>query len=218
MHTWFSADCGTPPSKLLQRALKVGLNCIAVTEHNNVKGALEVQRLAQELGDSIKVIVAEEVRTPYGEITGFFLKEGVPPGLSPQETVKRIKEQGGLVSIPHPFDRLRGSPLRRDMLEAILPEVDIMEVFNARTTFLADCEKAKAFAKAHHLAPGAGSDAHHPLELGHVYVEIPDFSTPQEFKAALNHARIYAKRSSPLFHVVSRYFKWYKKLLRVSHV
>ena len=218
MHTRYSRDCGTPPQKLLERALKVGLSCIAVTEHDNIQGALEVERLARERGAALKVIVAEEIRTPYGEITGLFLKEEVPRGLSPQETARRIKEQGGLVSIPHPFDRFRSSPLKPDRLEELLPQIDIIEVFNARTMLLRDSERAREFARQRHLAASAGSDAHHPLELGHVFVELSDFNTPEEFKEALNHAHIYGHRSYPLFHVVSKYFKWYKRLRHLDHV
>ncbi|MEE9324142.1 MAG: PHP domain-containing protein, partial [Dehalococcoidia bacterium] len=128
MHTHYSSDCATPPERLVARCVEVGLSCIALTDHNTIKGALEVERMAP-----FKVIVAEEIKTPFGEITGLVLKEEVPPGLSPQETVARIKEQGGLVSIPHPFDRFRNSVLKYEALESILSQVDIIEVFNSRT-------------------------------------------------------------------------------------
>ncbi|MBI2867046.1 MAG: PHP domain-containing protein [Chloroflexi bacterium] len=218
MHTWYSRDCGTPPVKLLRRALKVGLSVIAVTEHNTIKGALEVQRLAREQNAPIKVIVAEEIKTPYGEITGLFLNEEVPKGLSPKETVERIKAQGGLVSIPHPFDRFRRSPLTHGALMSVLPQADIIEVFNARTTLLRDSQRARDLAKQYGIASSAGSDAHHPWELGHVFVEMPDFTTPAEFKQALLHAAIYGRRSTPLFHLVSRYYKWQRKLFGHTHV
>ncbi|MBI3743637.1 MAG: PHP domain-containing protein [Chloroflexi bacterium] len=210
MHTWYSKDCGTRPAALVKRALKVGLTCIAVTDHNTIKGGLEVQKIAPP---GLKVIVAEEVKTPYGEITGFFLKEEVPKGLSPEETCKRIKAQGGLVSIPHPYDRVRRYVLQPEVVEAIMPYIDIVEVFNARTTFLRDSDAARAFAEKHGFAKGAGSDAHCTLELGHVFVEMPPFDGAQGFKESLRAAKIKARRSSPLYHSVSTFTKIRKRVL-----
>ena len=198
MHTWRSKDCGTPPKSLVKRALKVGLSCIAVTDHNEVDGALEVRDLAPP---ELKVIVAEEIKTPYGEITGFFLRERIPPGLGPVETCRAIKEQGGLVSIPHPYDRVRNSPLDEDQVSGILPYIDIVEVFNARTTLERDNERAKAFATEHGFAMGAGSDAHCTLELGAVAVVMPPFEGPDGFLASLREASITGRRSSPLVHL-----------------
>ena len=187
MHTWRSRDCGTPPKSLVKRALKVGLSCIAVTDHNEVEGAFEVRELAPP---ELKVIVAEEIKTPFGEITGFFLNERIPPGLSPVETCQAIKEQGGLVSIPHPYDRVRNSPLDEDQIAGVLPYIDIVEVFNARTTLDRDNERAKAFAAEHGFAMGAGSDAHCTLELGAVAVVMPPFEGPDGFLASLREATI----------------------------
>ena len=210
MHTYNSKDCGTDPQDLVRRAVKVGLTCIAVTDHNTIKGALEVQQIAPT---ELKVIVAEEVKTPFGEITGFFLNEEVPQGLPPEETCKRIKEQGALVSIPHPYDRFRGSVLKADALESIMPYIDIVEVFNARTPFLRDSQKALDFAKEHDFLAGAGSDAHTPGELGHVYVEMAPFDGVEGFKDSLRHAKIHGRRSSPLYHLITTWTKWRKKRL-----
>ncbi len=207
MHTHYSSDCATPPERLVARCVEVGLSCIALTDHNTIKGALEVERMAP-----FKVIVAEEIKTPFGEITGLFLKEEVPPGLSPQETVARIKEQGGLVSIPHPFDRFRNSVLKYEALESILSQVDIIEVFNSRTTLLRDSEKARRFAQEHGFLCGAGSDAHTPMELGNVYVEMPNFNGPEEFKEALAKGKIIARRTNPLIHLTTAYTKIKKRL------
>ncbi len=211
MHTWHSKDCGTSPKALMQRALKVGLSCIAVTDHNTIKGALDVQQLAPP---ELMVIVAEEIKTSYGEITGFFLKEEVPPGLSPQETCRRIKEQGGLVSIPHPYDRYRRSVLDKDVLDGILPMIDIIEVFNARTPLLRDSDRARQFAQQHGFLMGAGSDAHCTWELGHVHIEMPDFAGVQGFKESLRRAAIHGRRSTPLVHALTTLTKWRKKYLR----
>ncbi len=208
MHTWFSKDCMTPPEKLVERCRKVGLDCIAMTEHNTIKGALEAKHIAP-----FRVIVAEEIKTTHGEITGMFLKDEVPKGLSPEETVKRIKAQGGLVSIPHPFDRFRRSPLEYDALLRIVQDVDIIEVFNARTTLLRDSHRAAAFAREHGKVAGAGSDSHSAHELGSVFVHLPEFdiNDPQSFKAALNHARIEGRRANPLVHLISKFAKYKKR-------
>ena len=208
MHTWHSKDCGTPPRALMERAIKVGLSCIAVTDHNTTAGGREIKAMAPP---ELKVIVAEEVKTPYGEITGFFLEEDVPAGLSPEETCKRIKDQGGLVSIPHPYDRVRRSVLDKEVLEAIKPYIDIIEVFNSRTPMLRDSNKALEFAKEHDFLAGAGSDAHCPGELGHVYIEMEPFDDIEGFKDSLRHAKIHGRRSTPLYHVVTTLTKWRKK-------
>lgn len=214
MHTWHSHDCGTPPKSLIERALKVGLTCIAVTDHNQIDGALTVRELAPS---QLKVIVAEEIKTPFGEITGLFLNKRVPPGLSPEETCCAIKDQGGLVSIPHPYDRVRYSPLDESQLSTILPYIDIVEVFNSRTTLLRDNDRAKGLAEKHGFAQGAGSDAHSTMELGQVKVIMPPFNDQGDFLASLRGARIVGKRSSPLVHLISTLNKLRSKYLRFSY-
>ena len=130
IHTSFSHDCAVSPEKLVAHCLKKGLNCIAITDHDTIQGALEVEKLAP-----FTVIVGEEIHTAGGEITGLFLSEEISTGLSPLETAQRIKDQGGLVSIPHPFDRFRRSAISSEALQEVLPFADIIEVFNARNTF-----------------------------------------------------------------------------------
>jgi hypothetical protein len=153
------------------------------------------------------VIVAEEVKTSQGEIIGLFLKEAIPPGLSPEETVRRIKEQGGLVCLPHPFDRMRREPLRSAARENILSSIDIVEAFNSRTTFAADNTRARRFAEANGLAMSAGSDAHSLWEVGSAYVEMAEFETPQQFLEALRQGKIVGRRSVPLVHLISAWAK-----------
>lgn len=210
MHTWFSKDCVTPPEALVRRAIKVGLTCIAVTDHDTVKGGLAVQKLAPP---ELKVIVAEEVKTPYGEITGFFLTETIPAGLEPLEVCKRIKGQGGLVSIPHPFDRVRHYEMTPQLFNSIEAYVDIVEVFNARTIFSSDAKRGLKFAQEHHVLQGAGSDAHCTWELGHVAIEMPEFEGVEGFKSSLALATIHRRSSTPLIHAVSKTNKWRKKYL-----
>jgi predicted metal-dependent phosphoesterase TrpH len=199
MHTHFSRDCSTPPQRLVARCIKVGLNCIAVTDHDSIEGALVVARIAP-----FRVIIGEEIATSAGEVMGLFLKEPIPPKLSPVETARRIKAQGGLVSIPHPFDALRRSVIRPEALEEVLPYADIVEAFNARNSFRNANHKAMELAKAHGLLVTAVSDAHHPLELGYTYTEMPDFDgTPEGFKEALRQARLVCRTSSPLVHLIT---------------
>ncbi|GAG02442.1 unnamed protein product, partial [marine sediment metagenome] len=136
-HTYFSPDSLTSPEKYVQACVNRRINCVAVTDHNAIDGALAVEKLA-----TFKVIIGEEVESAEGEIIGLFLQEEVPPSLGSEETVERIKGQGGLVCIPHPFDRFRGEHLAEAALMRILPQVDIIEALNARTTFRADNDHA----------------------------------------------------------------------------
>ena len=197
-HTHYSRDSIISPETYVRRCLALGINCVAVTEHNNIEGALAVQKLAP-----FKVIIAEEIKTSHGELTGLFLREPVPPDLSPEEIIERIKAQGGLVSLPHPFDRIRREPLRDHARQRILKQLDIIEVYNSRTTFQRDNERARRLAEELGLPMGAGSDAHSPWELGTTYVEMPDFEGPDEFLEALRRGRIVGRPANPLVHVIS---------------
>lgn len=207
IHTRYSSDALTSPQGLVRRCQEVGLDCIAVTDHNTMKGALEVQRLA-----SFPVILGEEIKTTEGELIGLFLKEPIPKRLTPVETARRIKEQGGLVVIPHPFDGFRRSAMRDPrVLETVLPYVDIVEAFNART-MRRYREKAAGFAREHKLAVSAVSDAHSPLELGRTYVEMEPFKTPQEFKEALARGRLVTVPTTVFIHVLTTLTKVARRL------
>ena len=210
MHTHFSPDSLVSPERLVARCQKVGLSCIAVTDHNTTEGARVVKDIAPFL-----VIVGEEVRTSEGEVTGLFLTETIPEGLSIVETARRIKDQGGLVSIPHPFDRFRGEVISRRGLDEVVQYADIVEVFNARNNLSADDRKALDFARQHGLLTSGVSDAHTTMELGRTYVEMPDFDgTPEGFKLALSKGKIVGRRTSPLIHVVTSLTKIRTRLSR----
>ena len=209
IHTRFSPDSATSPEKLVARCLQRGLNCIAITDHNTIRGALEVQKLAP-----FTVIIGEEVKTSEGELTGLFLKEEIPAGLSHMETAQRIKDQGGLVSIPHPFDRLRRSVIMPAALEEVLPLADIIEVFNSRNTFSKANRMALEVAQANGLAASAVSDAHSLMEVGRTYISMPEFDgTAQGFLASLRQGSLVTHRSSPLVHLVTTYQKIKDRLL-----
>jgi predicted metal-dependent phosphoesterase TrpH len=205
-------DCSTPLEKIIQRCQELGINCIAIADHGTAEGALKMQAMAP-----FTVIVAEEILTPHGEIMGMFLKETIPSGLSVEETISRIKAQGGLVNIPHPFETIRGSALNSRIIEEIADQIDLVEVFNARSPFAANSAKALAFAQKHGLAHGAGSDAHTIHEIGRAYVEMPEFYGRDEFLKALAQGRIYGRRSSPAMRLFStwvkiktQFLKWHK--------
>ncbi|MBI2887458.1 MAG: PHP domain-containing protein [Chloroflexi bacterium] len=200
-----------PVEALVDRCVRRGISCLAVTDHNTIAGGLAAQQIAP-----FKVIVGEEIKTDEGELIGLFLKEEVPRGLSPEETVERVHAQGGLVAAPHPYDRFRRSRLRAEALDRLAGQIDITEAFNCRTTLLRDSQRAEAYGRAHGHALGAGSDSHTPIEVGGAYVEMEDFDLrdPQEFLAKLREARIVGQRANPLVHVPTRLVKIVRSLKR----
>jgi predicted metal-dependent phosphoesterase TrpH len=198
MHTDHSPDCATPVEVLLETARDRGLGAIAITDHNEVSGALEARRIAEEMGD-IKVIVAEEVKTAeQGEVIGLFIEEKIPRGMTMAETIAEIRRQGGLVYVPHPFDRLHSVPDYEHLLD-IVEEVDILEVFNPRVALTAFNEEARRFAAKYGIVPGAGSDSHVAQGLGSVRVRIHDFDGPEEFLEAMRDADITRKHKNLVY-------------------
>ncbi len=201
-HTHFSRDAVTSVETFTRRYEQAGIDCVAVSDHNNVDGAFAVREIAP-----FRVIVAEEIKSSEGEIIGLFLQETVRKGLSPEDTVRAIREQNGLVLIPHPFDRLRGSTLREEALLRILADVDVIEVFNSRTVLKADDDRGPRFAREHGKAMSAATDAHTPWEIGLAYTELPAFEGPQDFLASLGRGTIVGKRSFIGVHLISTWAK-----------
>jgi len=194
MHTDHSNDCATPVDVLLATARDVGLGAIAVTDHNEISGALDAREKAAQYG--VKVIVAEEVKTAnQGEVIGLFLEEKIPRGMTMEETIAEIKRQGGLVYVPHPFDRMHSVPDYEHML-AIVSDIDAIEVFNPRIAIPAFNEEAVRFAAKYRIVGGAGTDAHVAQGLGAVRISMRDFDGPEEFLESLRDADIAAKPSS----------------------
>jgi predicted metal-dependent phosphoesterase TrpH len=197
MHTDHSPDCATPVEVLLATARTQGLGAIAVTDHNEISGALEARGQAAEAG--VKVIVGEEVKTAgQGEVIGLFLEEKVPRGRSLRETVAEIKRQGGLVYVPHPFDRMHAVPDYEHLLP-ILADVDAIEIFNPRVAIGAFNDEAARFAGKYRIVAGAGSDSHVAQGLGSVRIRMRDFDGPQEFMQSLADASIATRPSSLLY-------------------
>jgi predicted metal-dependent phosphoesterase TrpH len=198
MHTDHSHDCATPVEVLLETARDRGLGAIAITDHNEVSGALEARRIAAETGD-LKVIVAEEVKTAeQGEVIGLFLEEKIPRGMTMAETIAAIRAQGGLVYVPHPFDRFHSVPDYEHLLE-IVEEIDVLEVFNPRVALTSFNEEAERFARKYRIVPGAGSDSHVAQGLGSVRVRIHDFDGPGEFLEAMRDADITRKHKNLVY-------------------
>jgi predicted metal-dependent phosphoesterase TrpH len=198
MHTDHSPDCATPVEVLLETARDRGLGAIAITDHNEVSGALEARRIAAEMGD-IKVIVAEEVKTAeQGEVIGLFLEEKIPRGMTMAETIAEIRRQGGLVYVPHPFDRFHSVPDYEHLL-GMVEEIDILEVFNPRVALTAFNEEAERFARKYRIVPGAGSDSHVAQGLGSVRVRIHDCEGPEEFLEAMRDADITRKHKNLVY-------------------
>jgi glycosyltransferase involved in cell wall biosynthesis len=198
MHTDHSPDCATPAEVLLETAKARGLGAIAITDHNEISGALEAEEIAARIG-GIKVIVAEEVKTAHeGEVIGLFLRERIERGRSMKETIAEIRRQGGLVYVPHPFDRLHSVPDYEHLLE-IVDEIDILEVFNPRVAFSSFNEEAVRFARKYAIVPGAGSDSHVAQGLGSVKIRLRDFDGPQEFLESMREADIVRRHKNLVY-------------------
>ncbi len=192
-HTMWSGDCTTTPEELVGALTASAIDVVCLTDHNATAGA---ERLRDEL--PCRVIVGEELRVGKGEIIGLFLTERIAPGMPLLDSARAIRDQGGLVYIPHPFDPMRNclSPAEIDELVAA-DLVDAMEAFNAKTSLSSLQKQAADFADANGLAKGAGSDAHVPDAFGAAYVEMPDFEGPTEFLAALAEGRVVGHHSDP---------------------
>jgi predicted metal-dependent phosphoesterase TrpH len=201
-HTHFSRDALTSVETFARRYARAGIDCVAVSDHNNIDGALAVREVAQ-----FHVIVSEEIKSSEGEIIGLFLQETIRKGLSPEDTVRAIKEQGGLVLVPHPYDRVRRSPLREEACLRIMNDVDVIEVLNSRTIFAGDNERSRRLAEQHGKLMSASSDSHTPWEIGCAYTEMPSFEGTGDFLLALGQGRVMGGRSFVGFHFLSTWAK-----------
>jgi predicted metal-dependent phosphoesterase TrpH len=196
MHTEHSHDCSVSVADLLAQAEAVGLAAVAITDHNTFAGAREALELAR--GRSIRVIPGEEIKTTAGEVIGLFLREGIPRGLSMGDTIAAIREQGGVVYLPHPFDRLHAIP-DAQTLHAHLAEIDVFEVYNAKLLREAFNDEALRFARKYNLTMGAGSDAHVLQAVGTGAVRMRAFETPEEFLIAMRTAEILRRPKSLVY-------------------
>ncbi len=206
-HTRYSKDSLTSPERLVKACHRKGIDRVVVTDHNSIAGARAAQALDPEL-----VIVGEEILTTRGEILAAFVTEEIPAGLSPQETIRRLKEQGAFISVSHPFDIHRGGHWDEADLLAILPEVDAIEVFNSRCWSPEFNRQAQTFAEQHDVPGTVGSDAHAPLELGRSLLLLEQFQGPDEMRAVIRRGIPKVRWSPPWVHLISRFAVFQKKL------
>ena len=197
MHTSCSHDCAVEPGDLIMHAEAIGLGAIAVTDHNVFAGAVETGALAA--GRELQVILGEEIKTDgQGEVIGLFLEEEIPRGMSFADTIAAIKEQGGLVYLPHPFDRLHSIP-DPATVQRHLADIDVFEVYNARLLFEAYNDEALRFARKYNLRMGAGSDAHVLQGVGTGALRMRAFDGPEEFLLSLDSAQILRRPKSLVY-------------------
>jgi len=205
-HTIASKDSLTFPADLVKTARRKGIDRVIVTDHNSIQGALAAQVLDPEL-----VIIGEEIMTTQGEILAAFVQEEIPPYLSPQETIKRLRNQGAFISVSHPFDRLRSGGWDEDDLLEISPLVDAIEVYNSRCMSPLFNRRAKEFAEKHNIAGTVGSDAHAAFELGRSLMLLDQFTGPDEMRQVIRSGIPRVRWSPPWFHLSSRYASIRKK-------
>jgi predicted metal-dependent phosphoesterase TrpH len=195
IHSEYSFDSGNKLDDIIRRCQETGINCIAIADHGTAEGALKMQSLAP-----FPVIVAEEILTPKGEIMGMFLKETIPTNIPVAEAVARIREQDGLINIPHPYDIFTRKGLGEETMLQIIDDIDIIEVFNARTAVPGRSGLSRAFAEKYGKAKCAGSDAHTINEIGKTCIEMPEFTGKEDFLQALAQGTIYRHTASPFVH------------------
>lgn len=198
IHTNASACSSLSLADILEWGQKSNLDVVAICDHNTIKSAIKLRNMAP-----FQVIVGEEISTKSGDIVGLFLDKEIKPGLSVADTIRQIKKQGGLVLLPHPFDRLRRETLSRKETLSHVHDADIIETFNSRVILNRHNKEAEIFAKTHSKTVIVGTDAHSQSELGNTTVLMKPFRTPQEFLHNLAEARVSGRRSSPLVHLAT---------------
>lgn len=212
IHTRFSRDSILGEERFIRTAIERGLTHVAITNHNNIEGAMAVRDKVAELGltDVLTVILGEEVSTSDGEVVGIFLTRTIPRGLSADATADAIHAQGGLVSIPHPFDPFRGSHIREAPLIALAEagKIDMVEVFNSRVTLQRHNQEAADFAARYGIPGIAASDSHSRFEIAMSFNVLPAFDDAASLKALLPRNDWHGSRSTVLIHATTRWAVW----------
>ncbi len=201
MHSERSPDSRMRPAEQARRIKETGLDVVCATDHDTIEGGLRLR----EIADGFRVIVGSEILSRDGEIIGLFLERDVPPRLSAEETIARIRDQGGIVSIPHPFSRNRPNHIRGAALERIRTGIDAIEVFNARQAFTSDNLRSARYASDHRIAGAVASDAHRPAEIGAAWLEMDDFTDRDGFVAALRTGTVHGTLSGRIVHLWTRW-------------
>jgi predicted metal-dependent phosphoesterase TrpH len=200
-HSEYSPDSRTPLAAQAKALVAAGIDVVCATDHNTIEGALRLR----ELATSLRVIVGEEVTTRDGEIIGLFLEKPIPRGLSGEETIARIHEQGGVVSVPHPFSRNRLYHIKREALESLWSQIDCIEIFNAREAFAADNKRAEAYANERKIPGAVGSDAHRVSEIGRAWLEIDEFTDQRSFIESVRNGAVHGRLTGSAIHLATRY-------------
>ena len=212
IHNRFSRDSILSEDKFIRVAMERGLTHVAVTNHNNVEGAIAVRDRVKALGldEQLTVILGEEVSTSDGEVVGIFLERTIPRGLTADQTADEIHAQGGLVSIPHPFDPFRASHIKPGPLEqlAAAGKIDMVEVFNSRVTLSRHNDLAAEFAAKHGIPGIACSDSHSAFEVAMSFNALPAFTTADELREGLAENEWHGTRSTVLIHLTTRWAVW----------
>ena len=206
-HTIYSKDCLVRPEKLISTCREKGIDRVVITDHNTTRGAFAAQKIDPEM-----VIIGEEILTSKGELLAAYMREEIPAGLTPMETISRLRDQGAFISVSHPFDVLRSGHWQEEDLLEIASLVDAIEVFNARCMSPDFNRQASEFAQRNNLLGTVGSDAHGAYELGRAAMLLPIFDDAASLKAALPQAKFETRLSSPFVRLTSRYAVLYKKL------
>lgn len=178
---------------------------MVITDHQEISGACELQNQK-----NFKVIVGEEIETQDGDIIGLFLKKKIQSGLPIEQTISKIKQQRGLVYLPHPFDRLRKNTINQEKLEEIIDQVDIVEVFNSRNVFRSDNKKALDLAEKYQKIKACGNDAHTIFEVNRAYMKIDEFTGQNSFLKSLENGQMILKYSPIFVHLITKFTKFKK--------
>jgi hypothetical protein len=210
VHSWYSSDAITDPASIVRLWEKKGILSL-VCDHNSTAGSEKVFREICRKSRDIPRILSEEITTAQGEIIGVFLTEEIPAGLTAPETLDRIREQGAVSIIPHPFCSYRSSALRRETLFDVIARVDILEGYNARIIRQGENEMAREYAARYGKPVSVGSDAHTPLELGRCYLETFPFFEPKGFLAGVTEASVRFRAMYPAIHCLTRLVKVAKR-------
>jgi len=196
VHTRYSGHSILKVEDVARIAKKRCLDAVAITDHDAIEGALELSKV-------FPTIIAEEVSSDEGDVIGLFLREKVEKGPA-LEVMDKIRAQGALVMIPHPFDTMRKEAL---MKEELVSKGDIIEVFNSRVMRQEDNERARKFAVDKSLPMIVGSDAHTSVEIGRSFIEIDSVDDPRSFMRALKNAKLHSRRSSVIVHGQTKVLK-----------
>jgi len=199
-HTVYSKDCLVSPRRLVECCIRKGIDRVVVTDHDTIAGALAAQALDPE-----RIIVGEEIMTTRGEVLAAFVRSEIPAGLSPQETIARLRQQDAFISISHPFDVHRRGAWQEEHLLEVLPLVDAIETYNSRCMLPRHNRMARQFASRHAVPGTVGSDAHTCWELGRSTLSLPPFRDAVELRRVIREGRAQTRWSPPWIHLSSRY-------------